>query len=59
MSASVVSSVVLESVMECRMRGNDVFCDVSVSGTIRSGMSVQLEKKPLTDANARFELADP
>ena len=35
--------------MQCRIRVNDAFCAVSLSGTMRSGMSVQLEKNRLGD----------
>ena len=34
-----------DGAMECQMRVNDVFCAVSFSGTMRSAVSVLLEKK--------------
>ena len=36
LSVSVVFFVSVESAMECRMRVNDVFCAVSLGGTMRS-----------------------
>ena len=44
LSVSVVLSVSGEGAMECQMRVSDVFCAVSLSGTMRSAISVLLEK---------------
>ena len=43
-SVSVVLSLCVVSAMECRMRDNEVPCAVSLSGTMWSATSVQLEK---------------
>ena len=56
--AEGVWSVSVESAMECRMRGKDVFCVVSFGGTMRSAMSVLLEKTAF-GGNASLQLADP
>ena len=45
---SEVLSATVESAMECQMRVDDVFCAVSVSDTMRSALSVILERnRPL------------
>ena len=41
---SVVLSVSVASAVECQMRDSDVFCAVSLSGTMRSALSVLLEQ---------------
>ena len=45
--------------MECRMRVNDVFCDVSSNDKMRSVTPVLLEKKPPLAATQAFSLRDP
>ena len=43
-SVFVVPSVSVESAMECQIRVHDVFFAVSLSGTMRSAISVLLEE---------------
>ena len=45
LSVSVVLSVSVWRAAECQMRDNDVFCAVSLTGTMRSVISVPLEQK--------------
>ena len=51
----VVLPVSVEDAMNCQMRVNDVFCAVSLSGTMRSAISVLLERS----GNASFKPTDP
>ena len=48
---SVVPSVSVESTLECQMRVNDMFCAVSLSGTMWSAAPELLEKTA-ADGNA-------
>ena len=45
LSVSVVLTVFVESAMECQLRVNEVFCTVSLSGTMRSARLCSHSKK--------------